>query len=617
MGDHSVKAIRTNEHQALFIRNLLDDVQALDIMLKQDLFETGITRIGAEQEFCLVNEDWRPASIAEEMLQLLDDPHYTTEIALYNLEVNLDPLVLEGKSFSEMHQNLKAFLEKAEKAAQQRRKHVLLSGILPTITQEQLGMEHMTPNPRYYELNERIRSMRGKDFEFYLRGVDELSIKHDSVLFEGCNTSFQLHLQIEPSDFVASYNWSQAISAPILSVCTNSPLLLGRELWQETRIGLFQQSVDTRRATYTLNEQDARVTFGTDWLWESVSELFKDNIARYPILLTKELEHNSLSALHAGQIPQLIALRLHNGTVYRWNRPCYGISNGKAHLRIENRYVPAGPSMVDEIANFAFWIGVMAGRPAKYDRVNELMDFRDAKSNFLKAARNGKDTYFYWMGKPVSARQLILDELLPMAYEGLRKHQIDEEDISRYMGVIEARLDNMDGAQWQIKAYRTLAKSSDKERSLLRLTQSMYENQQFDLPVSSWKVPVSEKSINLDEKISLRMRKELFTVQEKDPAALVLQIMKWKNIPCVPVLNHYDELVGILTEKHSQQQYGPEDALCKTPVSAIMEREPFTVPHQSPVIRVKSMMEEKSISYIPVLKEGKVMGIALAEDLED
>ena len=265
-------------------------------------------------------------------------------------------------------------------------------------------------------MDETIRELRGEDLELHIRGVDEINLLHDSILFEGCNTSFQSHLQLDPADFANSYNWAQAIAGPILSICANSPLLMGRELWQETRIALFTQSVDTRASTFYLNNREARVGFGSDWVKGSFVDYFKDNIIGFRSLLTADIEADSLNELKNGHIPKLKALGLQNGTVYKWNRVCYGVTSGKPHIRIENRYLPSGPTTDDEIANMMLWVGVMHGRTKRFDDIHHKMDFKDAKSNFYNAARYGSAAQFYWNGELLPCKELLLDHLLPMAY---------------------------------------------------------------------------------------------------------------------------------------------------------------------------------------------------------
>ena len=225
-----------------------------------------------------------------------------------------------------MERHLRTFLKKAAEVEDKHKAYVLLTGILPTISKTELSLDYMTPKPRYWSLNEMIKGVRNTDFSLHIKGVDELSITHDSVLMEACNTSFQLHLQIDPDEFVDHYNWAQVISGPVLGMCANSPLLLGRELWSETRIALFQQSIDTRQVSYALKDQVSRVSFGEQWESGNIADIYKNEIAQHKILLSREIKNNSLEQLKNGVIPKLEALSVHFGTIYRWNRPCYGAS---------------------------------------------------------------------------------------------------------------------------------------------------------------------------------------------------------------------------------------------------------------------------------------------------
>jgi hypothetical protein len=283
MGTHSVDKI-DKDSRAKFVRHLLSDVQALEIMLERGMVENDVTRIGAEQEFCLVTKNWRPANNAPTILKAIDDIHFTSEIARFNLEINLDPVVLKGNCFSKIESQLRLLLSKAAARAKKYDTKIILIGILPTISVNELSKEYRTPSIRFELLNAAVRHLRKKDIELHILGVDELSLNHDSILFEACNTSCQMHLQIAPQDFVASYNWAQLISGPILSISGNSPLLLGRELWHETRIALFQQSVDTRSSSYLLKEKQPRVTFGDAWASGSIVDIYKDDIASNEVM---------------------------------------------------------------------------------------------------------------------------------------------------------------------------------------------------------------------------------------------------------------------------------------------------------------------------------------------
>ena len=592
------------------------DVEALDFMIENDLIEKEPIRIGAEQEFCLVDNSYIPKNNALEILKEIDDDHFTTEIGNYNLELNLDPIELSGDCFSKMTTHLKQLLDKAHKVAAKKDTKIVLTGILPTLSLNQIGIENMTPIQRYDVLNQAIKETRKQDFDIHIKGVDELNMLHDSVMLEGCNTSFQIHLQIHPDDFVNSYNWAQNISGPILSVCTNSPLLFGKELWSETRIALFTQSVDTRANSFLLNENQSRVNFGRDWLQGSVTNIFKDNISRFRSLVSSEYIKDSLDMLSNGEIPRLKALNLHNGTVYSWNRACYGVGNNKPHLRIENRYIPSGPTISDEIANMMFWVGVMVGRPKKYDSIHEKVNFKDAKSNFFNSARYGMATQFIWNNKYISSHRLILDELLPMAYKGLYKLNVEPKDVEHYLKIIENRVQTKTGSQWTITSYRNLLKSHKPFEAAQILTSKMYEKQQKNYPVSSWKL-LTEYEVERIENVKLvkhKMSSDIFSVDQNDSIELVLNIMKWKNINHMPVINSEMELVGLITMKDVKTYFRNEEPLRET-VKDFMTKNLITTHELETIEEAKDIMTKHNINSLPVIRNNKLIGIITTNDL--
>ena len=616
MGEHSVNSAIDLDARAQFIRHLIDDIRALELMLESGMIEDGVTRIGAEQEFCLINENWRPSCKALEVLEEINDSHFTTELACYNLEINLDPLILEGNCFSNMENRLRNHLTKASDAAAKLNDKVLLTGILPTISKNELELDYMTPIQRYYTLNEMMKKVRGSDFHLHIRGVDELSINHNSVLFEACNTSFQMHLQISPKDFISSYNWAQAISGPVLGICTNSPLLLGRELWSETRIALFRQSIDTRSSSYALKDQQARVNFGDFWAKGNIAEIYKNEIAEFKILISKEIESNSLEELSQGKVPKLSALSLHNGTIYRWNRACYGACGGIPHLRIENRYIPAGPSVADEMANFAFWVGLMKGRPEKFDDMVSAMNFQDARSNFMKAARTGKESIMLWDDRLISLRDLIIHELLPIAQNGLEKTGIDKDDIDKYLKIIEKRAENFTGSQWISKNFRDLRKKLKKDDALRAITQSIFEHQQDNKPVHEWKpidaIPNIRESA---EYVGSIMSTQLFTANHNDLAELATNVMLWKNIHHMPVEDDLGKLVGLLTWTHMERFRSKVGRDIHYSVRDIMTTEMITVEPLTPISEAIGLMQQNEIGCLPVIQDEHLVGIITISDV--
>ena len=616
MGDLKIIKLSNKRDKSNYIHHLVKDIEALDFMIKNDLIEKEPIRVGAEQEICLVDNNFIAKNNALEVLEEINDNHFTTEIGSYNLEANLDPFELKGDCFSKIALHLEELLAKAHKAAAKKDSKVVLTGILPTLTLNQIGIENMTPIQRYNVLNEAIKESRKQDFDIHIKGVDELNLQHNSVMLEGCNTSFQIHLQINPDDFIDSYNWAQAISGPILSVCTNSPLLFGKELWSETRIALFTQSVDTRANSFLLNEKQSRVNFGRDWLKGSVTNIFKDNISRFRSLVSSEYIKDSLEMLSKGEIPKLKALNLHNGTVYSWNRVCYGVGNNKPHLRIENRYIPSGPTVADEIANMMFWVGVMVGRPKKYDNIDRKMNFKDAKSNFFNAARYGMSSQFYWNDDYIKSHDLILDELLPMAYKGLYKLNVDPKDVEHYLKIIKNRTLSNTGSQWITKNYRTLLETHKPFEAAQILTSKMYKKQLKNYPVSSWKLLRKDENSGLkDEKlVKHKMSTDIFSVDKNDSIELVLNIMKWKKINHMPVINSERELVGLITMKDVKTFFKKEEPL-KECVKDFMTKELITINQYKTIEYAKTLMIKHGINSLPVIRNNKLIGIITTNDV--
>ncbi|MGK0366455.1 MAG: gamma-glutamylcysteine synthetase, partial [Saprospiraceae bacterium] len=324
MGEQRVSLLQENKEMHQFVRSLLDDVKALEYMLENDMFESGITRIGAEQEMCLVNaDDYKPATNAMEALEKMKSYEWVeTELAKFNLETNLTPHVFKGNCLSELDKENSDKLEKIRKKLDKMGTKLVLTGILPTLTKTDLTIDNLTPKPRYYALMDALSSHleKGEKFKLNLEGIDELRITHDSPMLEACNTSFQVHLQVSPDKFVKMYNIAQALAGPTMAIAANSPIVFGKRLWHESRIALFQQALDTRSSKDHLREKQPRVHFGKDWLNESVLEIYREDIARFRVLLATDVKENSLEEIAEGRIPKLRSLQVHNSTVYRWNR---------------------------------------------------------------------------------------------------------------------------------------------------------------------------------------------------------------------------------------------------------------------------------------------------------
>jgi CBS domain-containing protein/gamma-glutamyl:cysteine ligase YbdK (ATP-grasp superfamily) len=619
MGSQQILGDSGTDESRNFTRAIINDLLALDQMIKGSMFETGIRRIGAEQEVAIVNSEYRPVPLGQEVLAKLNDPRITTELARFNLEINLTAQVLKSSCFKDLSSELHLLIEQLRTVAQSFDADVVLTGILPTLRRSDLAMDNMTDKPRYFELNRALVQLRGTDFQIHIKGVDEILIVHESMMLEACNTSFQIHYQVDPSNFAAIYNLAQAVSAPLLACAVNSPLLFNKRLWSETRIALFQHSIDERNVVLQQRFRPPRVTFGDNWIRGSVLEIYQDNVARYRNLLTTTIDGNSLEVLARGEVPELKALCLHNGTVWRWNRPCYGITDGKPHLRIENRILPSGPSVVDEIANAAFFAGMLAGMEQELPPMSMIMNFDHAKENFFAAARHGLNAQFNWIaGKSIPANDLILKELLPLAHLGLKICGISDADRDEYLGVIENRVKTMNtGARWILNSYSVLKKDVLPDACSRTLTKEMIRNEKDNRPVHEWELPVDDQQILSENFLTVGqfMSTDLFTVRPNDLVDLAICIMEWQHVRHVPVEDEQGHLVGLISQRDLLHHYSLLRQAGKIPVCAIMKLSPFTVTPETPTLHAMDFMRRERIGCLPVVENERLVGIVTTYDL--
>jgi CBS domain-containing protein/gamma-glutamylcysteine synthetase len=623
MGEERVGSELEGKPRRAFIRRVLTDLHALEQMLDSGMIERRRRHIGAEQEVFLVDRNWRPAMAALELLEQIDDPRFTTELGLFNLEMNLDPLIFGGDCLRRLEAQLNELLTHLRNEAREVGVEVVLTGILPTLRKTDLGLENMTPKPRYFALNKAMSALRGGAYELSIKGLDELLLKHDSVMLEACNASFQVHFQVGAEEFANLYNIAQVAAAPVLAAAVNSPMLFGRELWRETRIALFQQSVDTRSSMDFLRERSPRVTFGRDWVRESVLELFQEDISRFKSLVTSDFDEDPIAILQRGEVPQLKSLCMHNSTVYRWNRACYGVSEGRPHLRIENRVLPCGPSVLDEVANAAFWFGLMAGLSSKYEDITQLIHFEDARMNFGSAARMGLGAHYCWLnGRTHSAVNLICDHLLPLAYEGLEKRGIDSADAERYLSVIDKRVvSGRTGAQWQAISLGGMRGQGNLSERLNALTAAMVERQKGEDPVAEWPPARLVESSGWKQnflKVEQYMNTDLFTVTEDESLDLVASVMEWKRIRHIPVEDAQHRLVGLVSYR-SLLKLMARGSLSRgethLAVSEVMNPDPVTVRPDSSTLEAIELMRQHEISCLPVVSDDHLVGVITERDL--
>ena len=621
MGEMNISREQSDKQRRRFMRAVLNDLNALEIMIDEGMIESGITRIGAEQEMFLVDRNYSPACKSVEILKDIEDPRFTFEIAKFNLEANLTPAELKGNCLRKLENEINETLLIARKAAGNHGVQVVLAGILPTLKQLDLTLDNMVPIDRYFELNDTLKELRGSDFKLNIRGMDELNVTHDSYMLEALNTSFQVHLQVGSDEFVNKYNIAQAVTGPVMAVAVNSGLIHHNRLWHESRIAVFQNSVDTRSETFQQRGMLPRVYFGRQWV-KSLCDLFKEDISRFPVVLTADFDEDPVGMLKRGITPKLKALMLHNGTVYRWNRPCYGVVDNVPHLRIENRVLPSGPSVIDEVANTAFFVGLMVGMSNKYDDITKHFRFSDMANNFLNATRIGLEAKFNWSNhQTITAVKLILDELLPIAEDGLLQEGIDRQDIDRYLGVIEARTKSRQtGAKWAIKSITEMDEDILPDEKVRSITAEMVANQKTDKPVHDWKL--AEVSNTLDWRASFQrlgqfMTEELFTVRPDDLLDLAASIMDWKHVRHVPVEDNKGEIVGLISHRAILREVARGRLNNEEPaaVKDVMKLTPITAAPDMLTVDAIRLMRKNKLGCLPVVDKNKLVGIITDHDL--
>ncbi|NUU21863.1 MAG: glutamate--cysteine ligase [Streptomycetaceae bacterium] len=466
-------------------------LETLERLLAERRFESPRKLMGVEIEFNLTDADGLPCMVNDQVLDRIASPDFQTELGQFNIEVNIPPHRLAGPVFSELAEELRTSLDYADRKANESGARIVMIGILPTLTDAHMVLENLSHNPRYTLLNDQILMARGEDIQLQIEGVERLVTTSASIAPEAACTSVQLHLQVTPDNFAAAWNAAQAISGVQVAIGANSPFLFGRELWRETRPILFEQSCDTRPEELIAQGVRPLTWFGERWI-DSVLDLFAENIRYFPSLLPICDDEDPLEALDRGDIPHLRELKLHNGTIYRWNRPVYDVARGKPHLRVENRVLPAGPTVADIIANAAFYYGVLRSLVEDQRPVWERMPFTQATENFHAGARHGIEAQIEWPGLGrVPVTELVLRELLPRAHRGLDAWGIDARERDEYLGIIEQRcIRRTNGAAWQSAMFRHCRDRLGLDRlgALRAMTVQYAEHMRGGAPVHTWPV---------------------------------------------------------------------------------------------------------------------------------
>jgi gamma-glutamyl:cysteine ligase YbdK (ATP-grasp superfamily) len=465
--------------------------RSLDVfarMLREHLFDAGPGLVGQEIELNLVDEEGGPSMRNTAVLAEIADPAWATEVGQFNLEINVPPRHLAGAALADLEQEVRASLNAADAKARSVGSRLVMIGILPTLRKDDVSAEAMSASERYRVLNEQIFAARGEDMQIEIDGPEQLLTHADSITPEAACTSIQLHLQVSPEAFADYWNAAQAIAGVQVALAANSPFLFSRQLWHETRITLFEQATDTRPDELKRQGVRPRVWFGERWI-TSVFDLFEENIQFFPALLPICEPEDPLAVLDSGACPQLAEMSLHNGTIYRWNRPVYAVVDGRPHLRVENRVLPAGPSVADVMANAAFFYGLVRVLAESERPIWTQMSFATAAENLHAAARHGLAAQLYWPGlgeAPVA--ELVLRRLLPLARDGLARWGVDSAHVDRLLGIIEQRcLHGRNGASWQIATVAALARhGADRDEALRQMTQRYIEHMHTNRPADSW-----------------------------------------------------------------------------------------------------------------------------------
>ena len=466
--------------------------QCLDVfaqMLAESRFDTERPMSGLEVELNLVDSAGDPAMRNADVLAAIADPAFQTELGRFNIEINLPPRELGPSGLADFEDSLRASLNAAEEKAELAGTNIVMIGILPTLQDEHMGPQTLSANQRYKLLDEQIFAARGEDLEINIAGAERLVTQADTIAPESACTSVQYHLQVAPETFAQFWNASQVIAGVQVALGANAPFLYGKQLWAESRIVLFEQSTDTRSEELKAQGVRPRVWFGDRWI-TSIFDLFEENVRYYSALLPLCDDEDPAEVLARGDTPQLSELRLHNGTIYRWNRPIYDVVDGRPHLRVENRVLPAGPTVVDVMANAALYFGLVRALADQDRPLWTQMSFSAAEENFHSAAKEGIGARIYWPGiGEVPVTELVLRRLLPLAHEGLDAWGVAAEDRDRLLGVIEQRcISGRNGATWQVDTVRALEQTTSvgREQALREMTRRYAAHMHSNEPVHTW-----------------------------------------------------------------------------------------------------------------------------------
>ncbi len=496
MGVEVSSATFTREQRVNFRQKVLLDLDVFERMLEESRFDFTRPQMGLEIELSLVDGDLAPALINQSVLEDLQDSDFQSEVGRYNIEINVPPRPMAGDQAVRLERWLSTSLRHAGDTAREYGARVVATGIIPTLQADIFDGDWLSLGVRYRGLNDSVLNERGEGMQLDIEGpTGEQVVSYFETIgpLSGC-TSVQLHQQVTPQDFPTYWNAASVISGIQIAMGANSPYLFGRRLWAETRVPLFSQMTDTRSEELKHQGVRPRAYFGRNWI-TSIFDLFEENVNCFPALFPEVSDEDPVRVLQEGSAPELHELRLHNGTVWRWNRPIYENSQGVPHLRVENRVLPAGPSAVDMVANACFYYGLLENLTSSGRPIWTKMTFMDAEKNFFDASRHGIDTVFTWPGLgKVAATELVSEHLLEEANEGLASLGLRKQVREYYLSIIEGRCSaHQNGASWQVAVTEAYERAGHERNDALRLMFGHYvEHMEQNQPVHTWPMPTVE-----------------------------------------------------------------------------------------------------------------------------
>ena len=651
--------IESPEQRRAFDRCVLNDLAALERLILDGRLERGVRRVGLEQEINLIGPDLRPAMVGPEVLADANAAgldHVVAEYARFNLEINLEPLPFDARVMDRVHTQLAGDLAELQRHARAHDAEVYLAGILPTLRRYDIQTDALTPLPRYRMLFEATQDLKGgDDYEYHITGLDELHLRDATAVLGGTFTSLQLHWQTDPDQTAAALNWAQLLAGPQLAAAANSPIFLGKRLWHETRIALFAQTSDFRQRHHTGEHEPPRVTFGSGWCEQTPTgflDIYREDALRHAAYMACDEADRDADPVEmaaalgddpAAPMPGLKALEFHNGTVYRWNRPCFGVG-GTPHTRIENRIIPAGPTLTDQTANAAFWWGLMAALPdadAVYQDLPGTFRFEQANRNFLAAAREGLAVRFHWPGRdrPVAADVLLREELVPLARHGLE--MVGVPNAQDRLEPILGRADTgRNGAAWLLDSFEELRGHSGDDEALMAVTALGLRRQAHagghDDPVHTWPIPGPDDphapGLNPETatagppaqdplraarlaRVDSIMTRDPDCLRSDDALELAVQLIQWRGVTNVPIVDAgvFKGLLDVQRIAEAATTRRPDEP--PMPLSTLLRADLATVEPTTPTAEAVALMHRRKLECLPVTQGQQFLGLVTQADL--